>query len=138
MYPQKHLLASLAVAAVSLFFDQKIPFLTVQLLGHDLSVAILCIISGVFIDVDHIIDFRLNRGRMREALEIRYQKGRMYLIFHGIEIIPIFVILSVIFPFLIFPTFSYIIHLTLDMYNNDVPYEAYFYTTRLRKIIAEI
>jgi len=137
MYPQKHLLASLAVAAVSLFFDQKIPFLTVQLSGFNVSAAFLCIVVGVFIDIDHIVDFWFNRRSMHESIETRFRKGRMYVIFHGIENIPILAALSIIFPFLIFPTISYSIHMTMDIYSNAVPHEAYSYIVRFRKIMTK-
>ena len=137
VYPQKHLLASLAVAAASLLFNQEIPFLTFRLLGQDVSVAVFCIVSGVFIDVDHIIDFRLNRSHMHETLETRYRKGRMYVIFHGIENIPILATFSVIFPFLIFPTISYLIHIAMDIYSNAVSHEAYSYIVRFRKIMTK-
>ena len=137
MYPQKHLLASIGVAAASLFFSQKVPFLTIQLDGFDVAVAFLCILVGVFIDVERILDFWLNKGSMRENDETRFRKGRMYLIFHGIESIPILAISSIFFPFLVFPTISYLVHMAMDLYSNPVPHEAYFYTIRLRKIMTK-
>jgi hypothetical protein len=61
----------------------------------------------------------------------------MYVIFHGIENIPILVTFSVIFPFLIFPTISYLIHMVMDIYSNAVPHEAYSYIIRFRKTITK-
>ena len=133
LYPQKHLFASLIVASASLFFSQKVPFLTVELFGHNITVFILCLFSGVLIDVDHIVDIRLNRGQMPAPLETQFKKGRMFVPLHGIENTAILTALSIIFPFLIFPTISYIIHLTLDIFGNPVSHRAYFYLIRLRK-----
>lgn len=137
MYPHKHLLASLGVAAASLFFNQKVPFLTIQLTGFDVSVAFLSIIVGVFIDIDHLVDFLLNRRLPQETVETRFEKGRIYQPFHGIENVPILAILSVFFPFLVFPTISYLIHIAMDIYNNAIPHEAYSYIIKLRNIMTK-
>jgi len=135
LYPQRHLIASLAVATVSLFFNQKTPFLIVELLGYNLAVFLLCILFGVFIDVDHILDYRLNKWQMSESLESRFKKGRMFVVFHGIENIIILAALSVVFPFLIFPAASYFCHMAMDIYSNDVPFQAYSYIIRFGKRI---
>ena len=95
LYPQRHLLASLVIATVSLFFNQKVPFFTVELFGYNFTVFILCIVFGVLIDVDHIVDYRLNRWHMSESLESRFKKGRMFVVFHGIENIVILAALSI-------------------------------------------
>ena len=137
MHPQKHLLATLAVAAASLLFNQKTPLLTIEIFGYNITVFTLCLISGVLIDIDHLIDYRLNRWHRHESLETQFNKGRMYVPLHGIENIPILAALSIIFPFLIFPTISYFIHMTMDIYSNAVPHKAYSYIIRFRKIITK-
>lgn len=137
MYPQKHLLASLAVAAASLFFNQKTPLFTIEILGYNITVFTLCLISGVLIDIDHLVDYQLNRWHRHESLETQFNEGRMYVPLHGIENIPILTALSIIFPFLIFPTISYLIHMTLDIYSNNVSHQAYFYIIRLRKLLTK-
>lgn len=136
MYPQRHLLASLVVATVSLLFSQKTPFLAIKLFGYDFAVFALCIVFGVFLDVDHVIDYRLNRGRSFESLESRFEKGRMYVVFHGVENVLLFTVLAVVWPFLVFPAISYICHMVMDVYGNGVPFQAYFYTVRFgRKLL---
>jgi len=130
LYPQKHLAASFLVAAASLFFDQKTPILTVNLFGFNLTVFILSILIGVLPDIDHIIDFRLNRNARCETLESQFENGRMYVPFHGFEAAILLAILAAFQPFLIFPTISYIIHMAMDAYGNNVSPQAYFYTVR--------
>jgi len=127
------LLASSVIATFSLFFNQQTPFLTIELFGYNLTVFILCIIFGVFIDADHLVDYRLNRWRMPESLESRFKKGRMFVVFHGIENIIILAALSIVFPFLIFPAASYFCHMTMDIYSNEVPFQAYSYAVRFGK-----
>ena len=101
--------------------------------GYNLTVFLLCIIFGVFIDVDHIVDFRINRLHMSESQESLFRKGRMYVIFHGIENIIILGTLSTFFPFLIFPATSYFCHMAMDIYSNEVPFQAYSYLVRFGK-----
>lgn len=135
MYPHKHFIAALVVGAASLFFNQKTPLLTIEVFGYNVTVFCLCFVSGVLIDIDHLVDFQLNREHWGESIETNFQKGRLYVPFHGLENIPILAALSIVFPFLIFPTWSYIFHMTLDIYGNNVSHRAYFYTIRLRKIM---
>lgn len=129
---------SLPVAVASLFSNQKAPLLTIEVLGYNITVFCLCLVSGVLIDIDHLVDILLNRTSLPENLEKRFKRGRMYVPFHGIENIPILAILSVIFPFLIFPTISYLFHIILDVYKNGAPHQAYFYIFRLQKILSKI
>lgn len=133
VYPQRHLLASVAIATFSLFFSQKTPFLAIELFGFDFTIFALCIIFGVFLDLDHMLDYRLNRQRPYERLESRFREGRMFVVFHGIENIIILIVISIAFPFLIFPTASYSCHLAMDIYSNDVSFQAYFYTIRFAR-----
>jgi hypothetical protein len=137
LYPHKHLIAALAVGATSLFFNQRTPILTIEIFDYDITIFCLCLVSGVLIDLDHLVDYQLNRRNRYESLEMQFEKGRMYVPLHGIENIPVLAALSIIFPFLIFPTLSYCLHMTLDIYSNKVSHEAYFYTIRLRKIITK-
>ena len=136
MYTKWHLLASLAIATASLPFTQNVPFLTVQLFGYSVTVFVLCIASGVLIDVDHIVDFWLNKGRHSETLESRFRHGRMFVVLHGVENVAILAALSVIFPFLMFPAASYTCHMIMDINSNGVSFQAYFYAIRFgRKLV---
>lgn len=133
MDSNRHLLATLALATISLFFNQRVPFLAVELFGHDFTVFFLCIVFGVFVDVDHIVDYRLNRWHLSDSLESRFRRGRMFVVLHGIENIIVLTGLSIAFPFLIFPTASYLVHMALDIHYNGVSFQAYFYTVRFGK-----
>ncbi len=133
MYPQWHFLASLAIGLISLLFNQNVPFFTVQLFGLTVTVFVLCMLVGVLIDFDHVIDFRLNKGNLSESLESKYRNGRMILVFHGMENTIVLAVLSIVFPFLIFPTIAYACHIVLDMHSNGVSFQAYFYTVRFRR-----
>jgi hypothetical protein len=90
---------------------------------------------GVLIDVDHILDFHINGGFGSGSLESMYKEGKMFVIFHGFENIMILFCLSIVYPFLIFPSISYFLHMVIDAYGNRVSYQAYFYIFRLRKIL---
>ena len=131
-----HFVASLVVAVFSFFFNQRVPFFEVRLLGYEITVFVLCIVVGVFVDVDHIIDYWINGWLVFVSLGRRFREGRMFLVLHGIENAVILAGVSVLFPFLIFPTISYICHMTMDIYGNGTPIRAYFYTVRFgRKLV---
>lgn len=136
LYPQRHLLVSLIIATISLLFDQKTSFLSVELFGYNLTVFVLSIISGVFLDIDHLIDYHLNRDNPFENLESQFRKGRMYVVFHGVESAIFLTALVALLPFLLFPTISYACHITMDIYYNGAPFQAYLYTVRFgRKLL---
>jgi hypothetical protein len=137
MYPQWHFLASLLIGLISFIFNQNVPFFTVQLFGANVTVFALCIIVGVIIDVDHIIDIHLYREKFSESNESRYRNGRMILVFHGMENTIVLATLSTVFPFLLFPTISYTCHIVLDMLSNRISFQAYFYTVRFRVKLAQ-
>jgi hypothetical protein len=130
MRAEWHFASSLVVAFVSLLFNQSTPFFGITLFGYEFAVFFLCIVAGVFVDIDHVVDFRLNKGLMRESLASRFRNRRMFLVFHGIENVVILGGLSILFPFLIFPTISYACHMIMDVRGNGAPSRAYFYTVR--------
>jgi hypothetical protein len=131
-----HLSTSLIVALFSLFFDQKTPFLEIRVFNSEITVFVLCIAIGVLIDVDHIIDFWVNRGNFSKSLQQKFNEGKMFVIFHGFENIFLLVALSTMNPYLVFPTISYGIHLAMDAYSNKVDFWAYSYIVRFgRKLI---
>lgn len=122
---------SLIIAICSLLFEQKTPFLAITLFNYDFTVFVLCIVFGVLLDIDHILDYRLNEGNPFRSLKSQFEKGRMYVIFHGVEGAILLVILANIWPFLLFPAISYACHILMDIYYNGVSFQAYFYIVRL-------
>jgi hypothetical protein len=129
-----HFVASLAIAIVSLFFNQNVPFLVVEFFGYTITVFILCIVAGVLVDIDHVVDIRLNKEHFFESNEAKYRDGRWFVIFHGIETVAVLCGLSILFPFLLFPTASYICHMVMDFYANGVSFQAYFYMVRFGRM----
>ena len=128
--------ASLIIATISLLFDQKTPFLSVELFGHNFTVFVLCLSVGVLLDIDHIIDFRVNRHKHFENLESQFREDRMYVVLHGVENTLLLTALAILFPFLLFPAISYDCHIAMDIYYNPVSFEAYFYVVRFgRKLL---
>jgi hypothetical protein len=120
----------LIVATASLLFSQSIPFLRIEVFGVELSVFTLCVAVSVLLDFDHVIDFRVNRNQRWMDLEQRFREGRMFVVFHSVENTIILAFLSFFFPFLIFPTISYICHIAMDAFGNNVSWQAYFYVFR--------
>ena len=130
MNPRRHFLVGLLVATGSLLFNQSIPFVRFELFGVELTVFILCVAVSVLLDVDHLIDFRVNRNQRWMNLEHMFREGRMFVVFHSVENAVILTFLSFFFPFLVFPTISYICHIAMDAFGNNVSWQAYFYIFR--------
>jgi hypothetical protein len=130
MNPKRHFLVSLIVATVSLLFNQSIPFVRIELFGVELSVFVLSVAVGVLLDFDHLIDFRMIRDQRWMSLEQKFRKGRMFVVFHSFENAVILTVLAFFFPFLVFPTISYVCHIAMDAYGNKVSWQAYFYICR--------
>jgi hypothetical protein len=86
------------------------------------------------VDIDHIVDIRLNREHFFESVEAKYKDGRWFVVFHGIENVAVSCGLSIVFPFLTFPTASYICHMVMDFYANGVSFQAYFYIVRFGRM----
>ncbi len=129
-----HFAVSLLIAMFSLIFNQSTPFLKIELFGYDITVSALCIVVGALIDVDHLID--IFQGYAFGSIESRFREGRLIILFHGVENALILTGLSIAFPFLIFLAISYICHMIMDMYGNNVPFYAYFYVVRFgRKLL---
>jgi len=128
MYPKWHIISSTFVALSSLLFDQTIPVLSISLLNQEIGVFILCLIVGIAIDVDHLVDYHVHGARA-------FKGENMIIVFHGIENIAILAFLSILFPatFLVFPTVSYTCHMVMDLYGNDKPFFSYFYVKRFGK-----
>jgi hypothetical protein len=100
------------------------------LFGVELSVFVLSVAVGVLLDFDHLIDFRMTRDQRWMSLEQKFRKGRMFVVFHSFENAIILTVLAFFFPFLVFPTISYICHIAMDAYGNNVSWQAYFYIFR--------
>jgi hypothetical protein len=130
MNPKRHFLVGLVVATASLLFNQSVPFLRIEFFGVEFTVFALSVAVSVLLDFDHIIDFRANRNQRWMNLEQRFREGRMFVVFHSVENAVILIILSFFFPFLIFPTISYICHIAMDAFGNNVSWQAYFYVFR--------
>ena len=124
-----HTIVSLALAGLIYYFF------------HSLAASAACIISGVFIDADHFIDYWLHRGfnfdikglfRWSENMEWRF----LVLIGHSIEFVLILWLVVLYFhlgPVWIGLVTGYSGHLVLDMlFNRGVYVYTYFLTYRLR------
>ncbi len=77
---------------------------------------------------------RLNRDWEFKNNQDAFEKGRMFVILHSVENAVVLAFLSIIFPFLVFPAISYICHIAMDVFGNDMSWQAYFYVFRFGRI----
>ncbi len=135
MSPAKHIIVSLPLGAAVGFFTES--FLA----------GLLCFLSGVFIDLDHLIEYTIHYGwRIRNFKEVYLTCGKManreeeggvkklYLILHAGEI-AILLWIGFLFSrniYLLSIALGYSTHITMDAMANVVKPWAYFLTWRMK------
>ena len=109
-------------------------------LMHSWGAGVACCAIGIFIDVDHFIDFWINRGfrlNIKEFLDFCYygKTDKFYDILHGYEYIPFYWWLSTLPGFHSIGwglTVGYVVHLLCDQFfNTHLSRWTYFLTYRL-------
>ena len=146
MKPSIHFIASLSSGATLWFFTKS------------LYAGAVCFFSGIFLDIDHAIDFMVLHGRRNFSWKKcylacvqtaeqqgEYQFKKLYLIFHSGEIALVlwFLVIYTKNLYLLAGSIGYSIHLMLDSAANILhPYSYFiiwravnkFRTDRLQKI----
>ena len=103
----------------------------------------VALISGFFIDADHLIDYfiytKMQRFDLAEFRSAKYfdRLGKVYILFHGYEYAIIMAIFGVIFPGLGWLFYSlalsHFFHLIFDTISNKPIWPTYFLTFRIAK-----
>ena len=134
MNPNKHIIASSLIG------------LNISLIIESASVGILCFLSGILPDIDHILEYTIHHGyrklsyknvvlacQQTKTQEGEYQFKKLYLILHSIEA-------CIFLWYLLWYTKSihlfgialgYTTHLVLDQYGNQLNWHSYFIISRL-------
>jgi len=129
MTPKQHTIASAVTTAVFASFS------------HSWIANTACFLSGILIDVDHVLDYMLYKKsfpwKYRSLTEFCDSKkqGRLYLIFHSYELLLLFIGLGALlgFPLLWLGVFVGVsVHLILDEIYNPLRPLAYFFIFRLK------
>ncbi len=135
MLPSRHIIASVSLGAVIAYFTQS------------LSAGLLCLVSGVLIDIDHFFEYIMHHGlsnlnpgyiyRACERLSYPEKEGgvkKLYLLFHVAEIA---VLLWAGFLFtrniyILALAAGYTLHLVMDAATNKIKPYAYFMSFRMK------
>lgn len=103
--------------------------------------ALLCMISGVLIDVDHHLDYVFAEGkfpwRYKDLVDhcTGNQRGKIYLVFHGYEqLFILWGIISIVQPDVMWIGFSLgaTVHLICDQFANPIKPFTYLFFYRLK------
>lgn len=134
MRPISHLVVSIS-AGVGIWFFAK-----------SLYAGLVCFISSILIDIDHIIEYIIHRGWRNLTLskvcqaceqttrqEGDYRFPKLYLIFHSAEVAILFWAVSLYIKniYFIAIAFGYSIHLVMDCIANPMYIYSYFVTWRV-------
>ncbi|MFH1245460.1 MAG: hypothetical protein V1662_03160 [Candidatus Omnitrophota bacterium] len=138
MLPSRHIIVSVPLGALLIYFTQ------------DIITGMVCFIFGVLIDVDHIIEYIIHRGFSKKVFSLpelyrsceRFIKPeeqggvkRLYLIFHMMEAAVLLWALYIITRnlYIFSAALGYSGHLLLDALYNKLNPRIYFLTQRIRK-----
>lgn len=108
MMPKHHIMISLGLGAV------------IGIVLKSWGAAVACLFSGVLIDLDHVIDYILARGRMTLSWDqfLEYctydMNGKLYLFFHSFEAVILMWMCAYFFQFNAV-AYGFIIGLTVHM-----------------------
>ena len=103
--------------------------------------AITCFLSGIFIDLDHVIDFVANKKKLFRSYDEffsffeRERKGKLYLIFHSYELLFVFWLLIMIYQLnsiWVGLALGMTVHMFCDQITNPLRPFVYFWVYRLR------
>lgn len=129
MSPAKHAAVS-AVTGLTFFY------LTKSAPG-----ALVCFLSGVLIDLDHLLDFYLGRKKIcrkfseMEDFCLNEEGGKLYLILHSYELMIALWLMGIVFylPLVWFGlAVGMSVHLLFDQFTNPTYPFAYFWFVRCR------
>jgi hypothetical protein len=130
MKPSRHIIISFSLS------------LALWLFLKSLSAAVVCFIAGVFIDVDHLLEYLINFGWKGFSLQNCYREcghstarngsfrfKKLYLIFHSIEFAAIFWLLAFLTKNIYIFAFAlgYFAHLFADIVGNREFVQPCFY-----------
>jgi hypothetical protein len=124
--PQYHFIASLILASIFLYFTRSpLAFL-------------FCLSAGFLLDVDHVLDFWIYKGKMTFSMEIfqEFYKNwdKVIVLLHSIELlIALWIFAYISREYLISFAISagFVLHLALDFLSYDLQPRSYFLIYRL-------
>lgn len=101
--------------------------------------AIASFLAGVFIDLDHVIDYYLNYGfnhKFKEAYEamVNFRLSRIYLFLHSLELLAVFWVVIFLIPLgsiYCAIAIGFTQHIIFDQISNPVSPKAYFLSYRV-------
>lgn len=109
----------------------------VYLIFHSTELALICLLVGIFIDLDHLIDHSLYFGLKFSWTDffggLYLKSGKVYLFLHSWELIVPLWIWGIYFKqetLTLAITIGFITHLLIDQYNRKEPL-MYFLTFRV-------
>ena len=129
MKPSAHIAISLGVSYLVSRFFESIPAFFITFIG------------GVFIDLDHLVDYSLNHTGTLD-LKKMYDKfmtldlKRFYLVLHSYELVfCLWFYISIFKPNILWTAFAtgYTSHIILDQLTNPIKVQGYFLSYRIYK-----
>ena len=129
MKPSRHIAVSFSLGVILLFFTKSIPS------------GIICFLSGILVDIDHIIEYIIHYGLKSISVDRVYHVcescafSKFYLVFHSIEIAIVAWLLT-FFTFNIYVlafALGYSSHILLDVIGNEFYPQGYFILWRVNK-----
>ncbi len=123
MQSRYHILMS-SILSLMLFFMVRDPF-----------AALTCFIIGIFMDIDHLVDYWMMTGKLtRNITELLETLGSYELVFiplHSWELLLALMMLTPIYPFLFGATIGFFFHMIGDLVFNQAKIEGFLFMYRV-------
>lgn len=105
------------------------------------GLAIASFIAGIFIDVDHFLDYYLNKGFSLDIIDfyrtcVNRKLTKIYIFFHSLELLIFFWLIAILYPSNLIwwgITIGVSQHLIFDGLVNELAPAGYFFAYRLIK-----
>lgn len=111
--------------------------ITLFIMVKDLFAAITCFISGVFIDVDHLVDYWMLTGKLTrstsELMETIEPYDLIFIPLHSWEILLTLMLLTPLYPILYGSTIGFLFHMIADLAFNHAKIEGYLFMYRVNQ-----
>jgi len=117
---------------VALSVALSLPFLSIG----EHWMALTCLLSGIFIDVDHLVDYYVSHGKFTLSItELSNEMDTdMYICpLHSWEFLTLLFLFSLRFNFLVGAVWGVLTHIIADMITNPIHFRNVFLVVRMRK-----
>ena len=109
--------------------------LALLIMVKDPFAATTCFLMGVFMDMDHLVDYWMETGKLtwkiNELLDAIWKSELVFIPLHSWELLLVMMILTPTYPFLLGATMGFLFHMIADLATNHAKFEGFLIMYRV-------